>query len=144
MIYRLKRSGLTLWQLVREPRVISVAYFFVYFSLFIGGLTALIDPPRTVEGAIGTFSMMTLAGMLAFGGLLGAPAALVGIWWAERVAVLSVAMSALIYGGIVVVLHALGDGNRLLQLSFVVAVLLMQLVRWHRIKERPYDPDRHF
>lgn len=144
MTYRLKRSGLTLWHLVREPRVISVAYFFVYFSLFIGGLTSLIDPPRTVEGAVGTFSMVTLAGMLAFGGLLGAPAALVGIWWVERVAVVSIAVSALIYGGIVTVLHAEGDGNRILQLSFVAAVLLMQLVRWHKIKERPYDPDRHF
>lgn len=132
------------WHMIREPRVISVAYFFIYLGLFAGGVSALLDAPRSVEGHIGSLAMVILAGMLTFGGLIGAPSALVGIWWLERTAVFSIAMSALIYGGIVLALHYTGTGNRLLQLSFVVTVLLMQIVRWHRIRQRPYDPDRHF
>ena len=133
-----------LWRKVREPRVISVAYFFLYLSLFAGGVSALLDPPRTVEGHIGELSMTVLAAMLTFGGAIGAPSALFGIWWLERTAVFAIAMSALIYSGIIVALHYTGTGNRLLQLSFVGTVLIMQIIRWHRIRQRPYDPDRHF
>ena len=133
-----------LWRKVREPRVISVAYFLLYLSLFAGGISALLDPPQSVEGHIGELSMTVLAAMLTFGGAVGAPSALFGIWWLERTAVFAIAMSALIYSGIIVALHYTGTGNRLLQLSFVGAVLIMQIIRWHRIRQRPYDPDRHF
>lgn len=129
---------------MREPRVVSVSHFFVYLVLFIGGVAALIDPPGSVEGHVGSLAMVLLAAMLTFGGLVGAPSALVGVWWLERTAVFSVAMSAFIYGGIIATLHVMGEGNRLLQLSFVVSVLFMQVVRWHRIRTRPYDPDRYF
>src|SRR5690625_586708 len=132
------------WQKIREPRVISVAYFLLYLGLFAGGVSALVDPPRSVEGHIGELSMTVLAAMLTFGGAVGAPSALFGIWWLERTAVFAVAMSALIYSGIIVALHYTGTGNRLLQLSFVGTVLIMPVVRWHRMRQRPYDPDRHF
>ncbi|HLS00703.1 MAG TPA: hypothetical protein VK054_01785, partial [Beutenbergiaceae bacterium] len=56
------------WQKIREPRVISVAYFFLYLSLFAGGISALVDPPKSVEGHIGELSMTVLAAMLTFGG----------------------------------------------------------------------------
>ena len=135
---------LRLWHKVREPRVISVTYFGIYAVLFAAAISALLDPPKSVEGHIGAVAMTMLAAMLAFGGLVGAPSALVGIWWLERTAVFAIAMSALIYGGIVATLHVTGTGNRLLQLGFVVTVLLMQIVRWHRIRQRPYDPDRYF
>ena len=133
-----------LWRKVREPRVISVTYFVIYGVLFAAAVSALLDPPRSVEGHIGAVAMTMLAAMLAFGGAIGAPSALFGIWWLERTAVFAIAMSALIYGGIVTTLHVTGTGNRLLQLGFVVTVLLMQIVRWHRIRQRPYDPDRYF
>ena len=133
-----------MWRMVREPRIISVLYFFIYLAFLAGGLSALIDPPSSIAGSIGSFSMYGLAGMLTFGGLIGAPSALVGIWWVEKLAVISVGMSAFIYGGIITALHLSSEGNRLLQLSFVVVVFLMQIVRWHRVRIRPYDPDRHF
>src|SRR5690625_2626892 len=132
------------WQKIREPRVISVAYFFLYLSLFAGGISALVDPPKSVEGHIGELSMTVLAAMLTFGGAVGAPSALFGIWWLERTAVFAIAMSALIYSGIIVALHYTGTGNRLLQLSFVGTVLIMQVVPRLPIRPRPYAPDRHF
>ena len=131
-----------LWDRVHQPRVISVLYFLIYLCLLGGGIAALLHPPTSIEGEIGAASMYMLAGLLTFGGLIGALASLPGIWWLERTAVLSVGLATVLYGGIVATLHWTESGNRLLQLSFVLAVGLMQAVRWHRIRERPYDPDR--
>lgn len=130
------------WLRVHQPRAISGIYFVIYLILLGGGIAALLQPPTSIEGEIGSTAMFILAGLLTFGGLIGAIAALPGIWWLERTAVTSVALSAAVYGGIVATLQVTESGNRLLQLSFVLTVLLMQAVRWHRIHQRPYDPDR--
>lgn len=132
-----------LWGRVHQPRVISVLYFAIYLCMLGGGFAALVDPPASIEGEIGAASMIMLAGLLAFGGLIGAIASLPGIWWLERTAVLSIGLATVLYGGIIATLHYTGTGNRLLQLSFVLTVGLMQTVRWHRIRERPYDPSRN-
>lgn len=129
------------WLRVSEPRVVSLLFALIYVGLALGGVSALFDPPLTAPGAAGGFAMVTLAAMLVFGGVVGAPSALWGVWWLERVALLSVGLSAAIYGGVVAILHMTGEGNRLLQLSFIVGVLLVQLVRWHMIRVRPYDPN---
>src|SRR5699024_7097478 len=131
------------WTKVHQPRVISSLYCVIYTLLLLGGISALIDPPRSIEGAIGASAMTTLALLLVLGGSLGAPSALLGAWWLERIAVLSIGVSAGIYGVIIGVLDATGEDNRQLQLSMVLVVLLMQAVRWHRIRQRPYDPARH-
>lgn len=122
--------------------MISTLYFAIYLCLLGGGVAAIIEPPGSIQGEVGAVAMYTLAGLLAFGGLVGSVAALPGIWWLERTAVLSIGLSAGIYGFIIIVLHLTTPGNRLLQLAFVTTVGLMQAVRWHRIRERPYDPDR--
>jgi len=132
------------WTKVHQPRVISALYCVIYTLLLLGGISALIDPPRSIEGTIGAAAMTLLASLLTLGGALGAPASLVGAWWLERLAVVSVGFSAGIYGAIIITLDVQAtSGNRQLQLSMVLVVLLMQAVRWHRIKQRPYDPDRH-
>lgn len=131
---------LRLWLRVREPRVVSLLYFLIYAALAFGGVAALVDPPSTIQGQIGIVSMYMLAGLLTFGSIVGLVAVLPGIWWLERTAVLAIGSAAGIYGFIILGLQFAESGNRLLQLSFVVTVLLMQAVRWHRIHERPYDP----
>ena len=132
-----------LWQRVHEPRIVSGVTALTYLVLMSAGLYALANPPSSIEGEIGTLAMRILAGTLAIGGALGAPTTLAGIWWLERTAVLCVALSAAIYLMITVVLHVTSpSGNRLLQAAFIFTVLAMQVVRWHRIRERPYDPTR--
>ena len=132
-----------LWQRVHEPRIISAITALIYFVLMSAGLYSLANPPSSIEGEIGTLAMRILAGTLAVGGAIGAPTALTGIWWLERTAVLCIALSAAIYLMITVVLHVTSpSGNRLLQAAFIFTVLAMQAVRWHRIRERPYDPTR--
>lgn len=143
MTLRIPRDTLAyrLWAKITEPRVIAVLLFCQYVVFAAGGLYALFYPPTSIQGQIGTNSMAALAALLVFGGTLGAIAALPGIWWLERSAVLSVGWAALLYLGIVVGLHVGGDGNRLLQAAFVTSVLLHQGVRWVRIRERSYRPE---
>ena len=135
--------ALELWTRIREPRMVSVLRFCMYLTLLLGAVTALISPPRSIEGAVGELAMTGLATLLAFGGTLGAIAALPGTWWLERTAILAVTLALGIYGLVVVSMHLGGEGNRLLQLSIVVGLMLSQAIRWARIRERPYDPELH-
>lgn len=127
---------------MNKPRNVAVSYFFIYSLAAMGGLSALIDPPSTVEGAIGALAMAILASMLLLGGVVGAPAALLGVWRFERTAVIAIGSAAAIYGLTIIVRQFSMPGSRILHLSFVLIVLLMQYVRWQRIKRRPYDPAR--
>jgi hypothetical protein len=132
------------WQKVNEPRVISVAYFAMYASGIVAGVYATISPPSSIEGQIGSNAMTALTVLLTFGCALGTIAALPGIYWLERSAVLSIALAAFIYLAILATLQLQQPGNRLLQAWFVWFVLGMQLVRWVRVRERPYRPvDAH-
>src|SRR5690625_4335200 len=82
-----------LWQKVNEPRIIAASHALVYFALFSAGLYALVNPPSSVDHAIGQPAMYLLAGILAAGGAIGAPTALWGTWWLERTAVALVTLA---------------------------------------------------
>jgi len=131
------------WQRVHEPRVVSATHALVYLVLLAAGLYALVNPPSTVDYAIGQPAMYLLAGILATGGAIGAPTALTGIWWLERTAVSLVILASGIYLAVILALQVTsGSGNRLLQAGYVFSVLALHIVRWHRVRQRPYDPDR--
>lgn len=132
-----------LWLRVNEPRIVSLTHALVYFVLLSVGLYALVNAPGTVEGAVGDLAMMLLAGTLAIGGALGVPTSLTGIWWLERTAVALVVLASGIYLMIIITLQVTGSGgNRWLQAGYVFSVLALHIVRWHRVRQRPYDPDR--
>ncbi len=128
-----------IWARVHEPRAVAVIQAFIYVVLCVGGVTALINAPNTIEGAIGEGAMATLAIVLAVSCTLGVPAALFGIQWLERIVVWGVFSSGVIYALIIIGLQYGSTGNRLLQLSFVVAVTLYQVMRYIRIHGAPYD-----
>lgn len=144
MMLRTISVFIRLWRHVNEPRVISVTHALVYAVLTAVALYSLVVPPTTVEGAVGSFSMRLLAATLAVGGALGVPTALAGIWWLERTAVTLVILASAVYLVIVLALQMTGDpsANRLLQAGFVFGMGALHFVRWHRVKQRPYDPDR--
>lgn len=128
-----------IWARVHEPRAIAIIQALIYIVLCVGGITALINAPSTIEGAIGEGAMATLAIILAVSCALGAPAALLGIQWLERIVVWGVFSSGVIYALIIIGLQYGSTGNRLLQLSFVVSVILYQVIRFIRVHGAPYD-----
>lgn len=128
-----------LWARIHEPRAVAIIQALIYAALGFGGTTAIIDAPRSLEGAIGEWSMTILAIMIAVSCLLGIPASLFGYQWLEQIIVWGVFTSALLYGGIIIGLQVGSTGNRLLQLSFVIAVALYQIMRYVRVSGAPYD-----
>lgn len=126
MIYRL-------WLRVNEPRTVSVLVFFQYVALLVGGVSLFKHSNPTVS---------LLAAILAGGGLVGAFAALPGVYWLERFAV---GMVSLAVGLFLVVLFTYPIPPRSLefwslQVCMSVAVLIQQAIRWVRIRTRPYRP----
>lgn len=134
----------TLWSRVNEPRVIAASHALVYFVLFSAGLYALVNPPGTVDYAIGQPAMYLLAGILAAGGAIGVPTALWGTWWLERTAVALVTLALGLYLLVVLGMQFASDGgNRFLQAATILGLILLHFpVRWHRVRQRPWDPDR--
>ena len=134
----------TLWSKINEPRVISIAHAYVYLVLTTVCLYALVNPPNSIEGAIGDAAMYLLAGIGATGAALGVPTALAGIWWLERTACAMIMLTSIIYLAVIIGLQIASTpgSNRWLQAGFINAVLVLHFVRWHRVKQRPYDPDR--
>ena len=130
-----------LWLRVHEPRAIAVLQAGVYLCLWLGGLTVFHTAPQSVEGEIGAVSMMVLATMITVSTTLGIPAALFGWQWLERIISAGIIMSAGLYGWIIISLQLAGSGNRFLQLSFVIAAILHQVIRLVRIAGPPYNRD---
>src|SRR5690606_19047926 len=131
----------TLWLRITEPRIIAIVLWLQYMIFAAVGTQAAFDPPASIEGEVGANAMVLLARLLVFGGTIGSVAALRGIWWLERSAVLSIGLSAALYLIIIIGLHLTEPGNRLLQAGFVASVLLHQVVRWVRIRDRSYRPE---
>lgn len=134
-----------LWARVNEPRIVSASHAVVYFVLLSGGLYALVNPPNTLDGSIGGLAMRLLAGTFAIGGAIGVPTALAGIWWLERTAVSLIVLACTVYLGTTLALQWLSPPgtNRLLHAAMIFSVLTLHFpVRWHRVRQRPYDPDR--
>lgn len=128
-----------IWARIHEPRAVAIIQAMIYAVLGFGGTTALINAPNTVEGAIGEHTMTVLALIIAVSCALGVPSALFGVQWLEQITVWGVFAAGVAYAWIIIELHAGSTGNRLLQLSFVIAVILYQVMRYIRIKDAPYD-----
>ncbi|MFF2621253.1 hypothetical protein [Oerskovia jenensis] len=127
---------------IQEPRVVSIIQWLIYLVTLGIGVTAFQRPPSSIEGALGVTLTTIWAVFLIVGGVLGAIAALPGIWWLERVAVLACVTGALMYGSVVLNLHYSETGNRLPQLGFVAIAILAFTQRWFRIRRYAYDPER--
>lgn len=128
-----------IWSRIHEPRAIAILQATAYLVLGVGGASVFVQAPQTVQGEIGAVSMTVLATMIVTSTTLGIPAALFGWQWLERIISAGVIMSAGLYGWIVLSLHLDTPGNRLLQLSFVLAVIIHQVIRLVRIAGTPYN-----
>lgn len=138
----MKRSfAQRLWSRIHKPRAIAILQACAYLVMGLGGLTVFHTAPQTVAGEIGAVSMTVLATMIATSTTLGIPAALFGWQWLERIISAGIIMSAGLYGWIIVSLQLAGSGNRFLQLSFVIAAIIHQVIRLVRIAGPPYNKE---
>ena len=129
------------WSRIHEPRAIAILQAGAYLLLGLGGVSVFVQAPQTVAGEIGAVSMTVLATMIVTSTTLGIPSALFGWQWLERITSAGIIMSAGLYGWIIVSLQLAGSGNRFLQLSFVLVVLLYQVIRMVRIAGPPYNKE---
>ncbi|WP_264032183.1 hypothetical protein [Cellulosimicrobium sp. SH8] len=131
-----------LWGKIQEPKVITCLVWVIYLVTLVVGLTALTDPPSSIEGEIGLGLTRMWAGFLVLGGTIGVVATLPGIWWLERAAVLSVVTGLAIYCAVALNLHfAEASGNRLPQAGVIAIAALGLGTRWFRIRRYAYDPE---
>ena len=127
------------WRKVNEPRAITMLTALGYAVLAFGGISALISPPRSIEGTVGDVAMMLLAAGLTTGGTLGAITSVPGWQWLERGAVLLCGASLGIYAVIVIIMGINAEtGNRDLQTAAVLFSAIMVVTRGVYIWNRPY------
>ena len=127
------------WRKINEPRAMTMLTALGYAVLAFGGISALISPPRSIEGTVGDAAMMLLAAGLTAGGTLGAITSVPGWNWIERGAVLLCGASLGIYAVIVIIMGILAEtGNRDLQTAVVLFSAIMITTRGFYIWNRPY------
>lgn len=137
---RLFLRGLRIWHRINEPRFVSIAHFTVYVALLLAGVYSLRNPPGSLQGEIGASAMSLLLWVATASALVGSIAVLPGKYWLERFAVIGLTGAATIYLLIVLVLHATTDGNRLWQAGIIYGFIVSNVVRFYRIKDRPFRP----
>lgn len=124
------------WGSISEPRIVSAIMVVVYATLGMLGASVLRGPGTT------PMDVVTACCCLLMGMTLGVPGACRGAWWLEAGALVfsALGLSALTVIDIarsVTVRHWPGYPELL-----SVAMVLMLLVRWVRIRTSPYAPGR--
>ncbi|MBT8162787.1 MULTISPECIES: hypothetical protein [Arthrobacter] len=138
----MKNRLMNLWLKVQEPRALSAIYFFAYQVVAVAGAAVIIDPPHSIQSGIGAVLMFSWAGLLVFGGILGALTTLPGIWWLERAAALACMFAIVIYGVVVISLPLTQVSVRVLSICFVIFAILAFAVRLVKIRHSAYDPEQ--
>lgn len=114
---------------IAEPRIIRLMQFGIYICMFIAGSKIIITPPAQFQTVLGQSLAYMFASFIFLGALFGAIAVLPGIWWLERVGLISLATGMLIY--VIVVVSLKGSA---LGIVTAIAFGLTFIQRWLEIK----------
>lgn len=128
------------WLRVREPRVERSLMFAIYLAALVMGASAIVAPPQSIEGVIGSVLTYVWGALLVLCGGFGASGVLPGLWWSERVAVQAGFTGAAIYALVVIYLQSTSPGNRVPQACAVIIVALVFLGRGYKIRGVNYEP----
>lgn len=132
-----------LWHSIREPRTLRVALAAGYATIAAGGLLALINPPNSIEGAIGPILVLIWGTFLTVGGACGSLSIWPGTWWLEKIGLTLLSGGLTIYVAVTVYLHIGGSAgsNRLTQALIVTGLSIAALaVRGLMIRGLSYEP----
>lgn len=130
------------WQLIREPRIRTAAATLFWGAVLVMGVSALEDPPVTIETHAGPVLTIIWGGFLVIGGTLGFGGCLAGWWWVERAAITAAATGFSIDLCVIVSLHLTGPTPRVVQAGFIVLALFSMVLRWTEIRGPQLDPSR--
>lgn len=131
----------SLWRSIREPRVQRACYAIIYALICFAGLSALTDPPSSIQGEIGPLLTVAWGAFLSVGGVAGAVSIWPGLWWLERIGIISTATGGGIYAVVILSLHlSEHQGNRLPQFFIVTALSLLFALRAWEIRGLDYEP----
>lgn len=123
--------------LIAEPRVVRVVQFGVYVCMTMAGHFVLVSTPHSFEGVLGQMLVVVFGTFVMVGGILGAIAVLPGIWWLERVGILSLMTGMAMYSVVVFTLGISPTG-----FLIGVAFILTFVQRWMEIRRFQLAPKR--
>jgi hypothetical protein len=123
--------------LIAEPRVVRLLQFVVYTCMLGLGGYLLVDTPTAFEFVLGPLLVKIFGLFMTLGGIAGVVAVLPGIWWLERLAVISLWVGLGFY---CIVSLTLGVSLAGTIIAFTLAVCLVQ--RWIGISKFQIAPRR--
>lgn len=125
----------TIFMKIAEPRVKRLLYFGIYICMSVVGFWITTHPPATFQSVIGLTLVYVFGAFVLGGGVLGLVSVLPGIWWLERVAVISLGTGMLMYSVIVIALNSSVVG-----VGVSIAFALTFMLRWMDIREYQLAP----
>lgn len=128
------------WYSISEPRLVNLLAWIGYWFLTLGATTAMIHPPQSVQNEWGGPTMYSVAFLVLLGGIIGLTTALRGWWFLERWGVIALLAGGTLYSVLIIAMQAVGTGNRLFQLGFILYILTSLVRRLIRVMKRPLDP----
>ncbi|GAA1450497.1 hypothetical protein ACFP47_10100 [Nesterenkonia lacusekhoensis] len=130
------------WAFIEEPKSVTLVQAVgVYTTAIIFGALSFLHPPRTTSVILGDFLVTSISSLMIFAGAVGVITSITGWWWIERpLAVGFLFVAGCLYLYSVVEAQVLSDGNRWLQIGFIVIALGGLAARWLRIRKANYDP----
>ena len=129
------------WGRLQEPRVLSALQGAVYVVVATVGALSLWVPVPTVENTVGTTLATLWASLLLLGGVLGIISVVSAAWWLERIALMAIIVSLLMFG-VTIAGGPHQRGTQIALLGLVTWATLSSVQHAVRIHRYPYDPER--
>lgn len=105
-----------LWQRIQEPRVVTAVQTIVYALCAVGGISTILDPTSSIEGAFGGGVILTWGIFALICEVMGAFDAPGGKWLIEKPAIIACITAIGIYAGIILTTQLTSRGNRIVRM----------------------------
>lgn len=130
------------WRSVADGWLTAALLVAVYAALATGGACCLPCPPGALVNSTSYWFSLVWGLMLAVGGVTGAVSVFRGWWWLEKAGLCLLVGGGLIYGAVLVDFQIEdGVGNRWPQVAVTVALVMLLVIRFLRIRHYRIDPE---
>lgn len=131
------------WNKIPEPQLVSLITGAVYLVLLTTGLVTVFNPPTSIEGVFGTFTMQMVGYFLIGGALVGTIGGMRNWWEIERAGIGGMSIGVLTYLYIVIELQLASEsGSRFTQMGITLTALGFLALRMALIWRHPFKPRR--